>query len=357
MEAYRDTYVEINLSYLKDNVLNIYRKCQKPIMAIVKADAYGHGASQVAKAVSDFDFVKMFGVATLGEALALRQAGVQRDILVLGAVRDEDLFLAAKLDISICVFSLAYLEKLKMHEFSLPLKIHLKIDSGMNRLGLRSAMELESALTMIAACPQLKVMGIFTHYGAADEENDSYARQFSYFREIIKDRYFPYIHAANTAAALYHQEDFTNLVRIGIGMYGLEPNGSDDTPLKQVMSLWTRVVMVKKIKKGESIGYGFTYTASSDEYIATVPIGYADGMIRKNQGREVYIHGKYYPIVGRICMDQMMIRVDEQIQVSDQVEIFGPHISLNRMAKELDTISYEIICLLSMRVERRYIEA
>ena len=122
------------------------------------------------------------------------------------------------------------------------------------------------------------------------------------------------------------------------------------------MSLFTRVSMVKKIKAGSRVGYGLTYTAKQDEYLATLPIGYADGIIRKNQGRKVYINGKYFEIVGRVCMDQMMVRVDESVKVGDEVEIFGDHISLASMAKDLDTIPYEIICLISKRVERIYIK-
>lgn len=174
------------------------------------------------------------------------------------------------------------------------------------------------------------------------------------FYEIIGDHSFQYIHCQNSAAMMYHNDEKSNIARIGIAMYGVDPAGEESQELKQVMSLYTKVTMVKKVAKGERIGYGLTYTADQDEYIATVPIGYADGFIRANQGREVYINGHYYPIVGRICMDQMMIRVDETIKVHDLIEIFGEHLSLSRMAKELHTIPYEITCLVSERVERVY---
>ena len=154
----------------------------------------------------------------------------------------------------------------------------------------------------------------------------------------------------------YHQDNKSNLGRIGIVMYGIDPAGNESDYYKQVMSLFTRVSMVKKIKAGSRVGYGLTYTAKQDEYLATLPIGYADGIIRKNQGRRVYINGKYFEIVGRVCMDQMMVRVDESVKVGDKVEIFGDHISLASMAKDLDTIPYEIICLISKRVERIYIK-
>ena len=139
-------------------------------------------------------------------------------------------------------------------------------------------------------------------------------------------------------------------------MYGCSPNGEKETKFKQVMSLYTKVAMIKKIPAGDQVGYGLTYTAKEDEYIATLPIGYADGFIRKNQGRKVYINGKYYEIVGRVCMDQMMVRVDENVKIGDRVEIFGEHISLESMAKDLDTISYEVLCLISKRVPRVYVQ-
>ena len=154
----------------------------------------------------------------------------------------------------------------------------------------------------------------------------------------------------------YHHDDRSNLGRIGIIMYGIDPAGNETKEFKQVMSLYSKVALIKKIKAGDRVGYGLTYTADEDEYLATIPIGYADGLIRKNQGRNVYINGKYFEIVGRVCMDQIMVRVDESIKEGDKVEIFGAHISLASMARELETIPYEIICLITKRVDRLYIK-
>ena len=153
---------------------------------------------------------------------------------------------------------------------------------------------------------------------------------------------------------MFHHSDYGNLTRIGIAMYGVDPRGEENSDLKQAMSLYTKVAMVKVVPKGEKIGYGMTYTADEDQYIATLPIGYADGFTRANQGREVYINGHYYPVIGRVCMDQCMVKVDENVKPGDDVEIFGEHISLAKMAKEINTIPYEIICLISPRVERIY---
>lgn len=353
---YRDTYALIRLDYLKDNVETLYQKVQKPMMAIIKANAYGHGYQEVANMLKDNPYISMFGVATLKEAIDLRKLGIQQDILVLGAIPLEDLDMVIEYDISLALFSIDYMNEMKeLFHHSKPVKVHVKLDTGMNRIGLKNKKEFE---TVLKICSQdiFQIDGVFTHFATADDENkkEAYEAQLELFYQMIGDHKFKYIHCQNSASMMYHDEPRSHLARIGIAMYGVDPAGNESTQLKQVMSLYTKVVMIKKIHKGEQVGYGLTYTAQGDEYIATLPIGYADGFIRANQGREVYIRGQYYPIVGRVCMDQVMVRVDEHIQLHDQVEIFGEHISLARMAKELETIPYEIPCLLSERVERIY---
>lgn len=353
---YRDTYAIVRLDYLIENVETLYKKVQRPMMAIIKANAYGHGYKQVATALKDNQHIVMYGVATLKEAVDLRNIGIDKDILVLGAIPLEDEPIAVKYDISLTMFSFEYLEEIKKHhKGDKPVKIHVKIDTGMNRLGFKSEREYRELMRKID--PNVfDVEGIFTHFATADEEekNDEYRKQKHMFEEIVKNQKFKYIHAQNSAAMLYHHDQISSLSRIGIAMYGVDPTGEENANLKQVMSLYSKVAMVKKVPKGEKIGYGMTYCVEEDEYIATIPIGYADGFIRANQGRKVYINGKYYPIVGRVCMDQMMVKVDETIKPHDLVEIFGEHISLCSMAKELDTIPYEITCLISERVERIY---
>jgi len=353
---YRDTYALIRLDYLKDNVETLYQKVKKPMIAIIKANAYGHGYQQVANVLKDYPSISMFGVATLKEAIDLRKLGVRQDILVLGAIPLEDLDMVIEYDITLTLFSKEYMhEILFLHHHSKPVKVHIKIDTGMNRIGFKTK---EEFVDILAHCPAhvFQIDGVFTHFATADDEqqNDAYETQLKLFYDMIGSYSFRYIHCQNSASMMYHDEPRSNMARIGIAMYGVDPAGEETEKLKQVMSLYTKVVMIKSIKKGERIGYGLTYTAEEDEQIATLPIGYADGFIRANQGREVYINGRYYPIVGRVCMDQVMIRVDEHVKIHDQVEIFGEHISLSRMAKELQTIPYEIMCLVSERVERIY---
>lgn len=356
MTQYRDTYAYIRLDYLKDNVNVLYQKVQKPMMAIIKANAYGHGYQQVANVLKDHPSIAMFGVATLKEAIDLRKAGVDKDILVLGAIPLEDLDMVIDYDITLTLYSKDYMQEIiYLYHHQKPVKVHIKVDSGMNRLGFKTKEDFENILS---ACPShiFQIDGVFTHFATADDpkQDEAYFQQLEHFYHIIGNHEFKYIHCQNSASMMYHDATKSNLTRIGIAMYGVDPAGEECDNLKQVMSLYTKVAMVKKVKKGEHIGYGYTYQAQEDEFIATLPIGYADGFIRANQGRCVYIRGKEYPIVGRVCMDQMMVKVDENIKIHDQVEIFGEHISLARMAKELKTIPYEITCLVSERVERIY---
>lgn len=353
---YRDTHALIRLDYLQDNVNTLYQRVQKPMMAIIKANAYGHGYQEVANVLKDHEHISMFGVATLKEAIDLRKLGIEQDILVLGAIPLKDLDFVIDYDITLTLFSKEYMEEIvELYHHEKPVKVHIKIDTGMNRIGLKTKTEFEDVLRNYPK-DIFQIDGVFTHFATADDplQNDAYENQLNIFYDIVGDHQFRYIHCQNSASMMYHHEEKSNLARIGIAMYGVDPAGEGSVHLKQVMSLYSRVVMIKKIKKGEKIGYGLTYTAPEDEYIATLPIGYADGFIRANQGRDVYIQGKYYPIVGRVCMDQMMVKVDEHIKVHDEVEIFGDHMTLSRMAKELKTIPYEIVCLISERVERIY---
>ena len=355
MTLYRDSVAVVNLSNLMDNITLVYKKSNKPMMAVIKADAYGCGYQQVALSLKEHPYISMFAVATLKEAIELRTLGIEKDILILGAIprNKEDIELAIQYDITLTVFSLEYIALLTSFIGDIPLKVHIKLDTGMNRIGFKTKEEVEEALLLMSN-KQFTIDGIFTHFATADGCKDDYHQQLDTFYTMIEGLHYKYIHCCNSAALMYHHENKTNLGRIGIAMYGVDPAGNESKELKQVMSLYTKVAMVKKINKEERIGYGLTYRASQEEYIATLPIGYADGIIRKNQGRNVYINGKYYPIVGRVCMDQMMVKVDDTVKVDAAVEIFGKHISLASMAKELETIPYEIMCLITKRVERIY---
>lgn len=357
MNLKRDTYAMINLDNLKYNVELVHEKVRKPLMAVIKANAYGHGYKEVASFLKDIDYIEMFAVATLPEAIELRELGIKKGILILGAIptSKEDIDLAIQYDIALTMVSVDYLKLLNdIIEPGKTLRVHIKLDTGMHRIGLMTKEELAILLRMIDP-EKFNVEGIFTHFATADGDDEEYQKQYDKFYDMIGNYRFKYIHCCNSAAMLYHHDDRSNIGRLGITMYGCSPAGYEDEPFKQVMSLYTKVSMIKTIQPGDKVGYGLTYTAKEKEVIATLPIGYADGLIRKNQGRKVYINGKYFEIVGRVCMDQMMVRVDESVKIGDRVEIFGDHISLESMAKDLDTISYEIMCLVSKRVPRIYV--
>ena len=358
MNLKRDTYAIVDLDKLKYNVELAHNEFKRPLMAVIKADAYGHGYKEVASFLKDIDYIEMFAVATLPEAIELRELGIDKGILILGAIptSKKDIDLAIKYDISLTMVSIDYLKLLDcLVEPGQTLKIHIKLDTGMHRIGLMTQEELTTLLELINP-DKFDVEGIFTHFATADGDNEAFEKQRTLFYQMVGNCKYRYIHCCNSAAMTYHGDDKSNMGRLGITMYGCAPDGNEQHQFKQVMSLYTKVAMIKKIKAGDKVGYGLTYEAQEDEYIATLPIGYADGLIRKNKGRNVYINGKYCQIVGNVCMDQMMVRVDKDVKIGDQVEIFGEHISLESMAKDLDTISYEVLCLISKRVPRVYIQ-
>lgn len=349
---YRNTYMEVNLDAIKNNVERIQVICNKKIIAVLKADAYGCGDSHVARAVLSAG-AEMIAVSSLDEALMLRNEGYTGEILILGATSSEDVDILIKENISVAAYSNEWLASLSDINAT-NLKVHIKVDTGMNRIGFKNKEDVKAALDtlLMYGC---KVEGIFTHFAKADDTSfETTNQQFSLFKEIVAslNYSFNWVHADNSDASISFKEDFTNAVRLGIAMYGVNSYGVE---LHHPISMHTRVTMVKKVSKGEKIGYGLTYEAKEDELIATLPIGYADGLIRANQGRKVYIDGDYCEIVGRICMDQTMVRLNKEVKVGSDVEIFGPHIHLEEMAEDLNTIPYEIICLISGRVTRSYI--
>lgn len=349
---FRNTWMEVNLDAIADNVKRIQEICKKRIIAVLKADAYGCGDSHVARAVLSVG-AEMIAVSSLDEALMLRNEGYNGELLILGATEKEDVPILIKENISVAAYSRDWVHQVQTTNCK-NLKIHLKIDSGMNRIGFRTLDEAKEALNILLE-QECIVDGIFTHFACADDpEQTDTKKQFSKFESIVKElNYsFHWIHSDNSDATISFQDDLTNACRIGIGMYGVNSYGIE---LRHPISLHTKVIMVKHVAKGDRIGYGFTYEAQGDEIIATLPIGYADGLVRANQGRCVYIDGQYATIVGRICMDQVMVRLEKEVPIGTDVEIFGPHIHLEDMAKDLNTIPYEIICLISGRVTRSYI--
>ncbi|SDN34372.1 alanine racemase [Paenibacillus sp. yr247] len=369
---YRPTWVEISLDALRSNIEGFQKVLPAGMkqMAVVKADAYGHGAVEVSKEVLAAG-VDYLGVAFFDEALELRNAGITAPILVLGYTPPEGVERARELDVTIAVYSHDVLKELQAQQNKKKLKIHIKLDTGMGRLGLHTEEDaipfIEQALTL----PNVEVEGLFTHYASADEVDKSYTmEQYRRFERIVsyftdKGINFPYIHAGNSAAAIDLPGLTYSMVRLGISMYGLYPSedvNQAKVELKPVLTLKTGIVHLKTLPPGSGVSYGTIYHTKGEEQIGTLPIGYADGFSRMLSGKaEVIVRGKKVPIVGRICMDQCMINVSDVpgVQSLDEVVLIGEQggerITVEDVARQLGTVNYEMTCMISHRVARVYV--
>lgn len=349
---YRDTWAEINLDAIAHNIQEIRKNNHRKLIAVLKANAYGHGDYWVAKTAIE-QGACMVAVAYLDEAIGLRKQGFNDDILVLGHIRANDIDLARFAKIKLTVISLAWLKQVIDLNLDLNgLQFHLKIDTGMNRIGLKDDEEILEAISLIKQ-HHGQLDGIYTHYHDADGDLSYCDQQYQHFQHVLSllQEKPPYIHCENSAAILQYNNDCTNAMRAGLLLYGLSPIETT-LKLKPALSLYSRMTHVKMVKKGETIGYGATYTAKEDCYIATLPIGYADGFIRANQGRSVIVNDEEVEIVGRICMDQCMIKLPHAYPINTKVALINEKMPVSRIAKELNTIDYEILCLLSDRIPR-----
>ncbi|WP_298787061.1 alanine racemase [uncultured Marinococcus sp.] len=370
-ESYRNTWVEINTENIKYNIREV-RKLHAEnvaVMAVVKADGYGHGAAETALAAAEAG-ASYFGVALLEEALELRNAGIKLPILVLGRTRPQDAAVAARHDIRLTVFQEEWLKEASRYTVGESLLIHMKVDTGMGRLGLINDEDITSFLAAVTSTPSIEMEGMYTHFATADElETTYFEQQYARFSQVVAlvqqmGNAPRLIHCGNSAAAMRFPERCFNMVRFGISMYGLTPaadiTGHLPFTLKEAFTLHSRLTQVKEVPPGTSISYGATYTSTENEWIGTVPIGYADGWLRahaENQG-EVLAGGIRVPIVGRICMDQMMVRLPHEFPVDTVVTLIGSQkeetISVTEVASRLGTITYEVPCIISKRVPRVY---
>jgi alanine racemase len=364
---YRDTWVEVNLDCIAANVSAVRERLPNDvaIIGVVKANAYGHGDYQVAQTALQAG-ASMLAVAFMDEALSLRGKGISAPILILGASRPEDVNIAAAENLTLTVFEPEWIEQAKEHLApDATLSLHVKVDTGMGRIGVRSNEELSMIEEMIESDQRLLFDGIFTHFATADELKDSYFHeQLVRFEEMVASlRTRPAcVHSSNSAAALRYEKAHFNAVRLGIVMYGLSPSQEIKPelpiPLKEAFSLHSKLTQVKRVNKGEKISYGGTYETAEEEWIGTIPIGYADGWIRKLQGQEVLVNGTRSPIVGRICMDQLMVKLPHHVSVGTVVTLIGEQqgsiVSIDEIASKLETINYEVPCLIASRVPRLY---
>ena len=368
---HRPAAVYIDLAAIRQNIKEEIKhlRFDQKLFAVVKANAYGHGAVRVAQEAVKVG-VSGFCVAILDEALELRRAGIIQPILVLGVTPVKYASLAAVNGISLTVPNLKWLQasEAELSQNHLQLKIHLAVDSGMGRIGFSEDDEFIAANDFLLNNSNFNVEGMFTHFASADSNDDSYflnqVDRFAHFKKLLKLK--PrWIHVDNTAASVFNKKVHSDLVRFGIGIYGLNPSSNPAGPdlktaikLKPAMSFVSELVQVHTIHKGQGVGYGSTYIADQDEIIGTVPVGYADGFIRKFQGFKIKVGSEYCPIVGRVCMDQLMVKLPCEMAVGTKVILISndpdaPN-SIKKAADYVDSIHYEVACLLDDRLPRKY---
>lgn len=369
------TWAEIDLNAIKYNFNSVREKTNARIMAIVKADAYGHGVKEVAEVLAK-EGVYAFGVATADEALELRNLGFKHLILVLGVIFDEDYHTMIQNDISITVTSYheAKAISLKAAELNKDALVHIKLDTGMGRIGFVCGDDDEKVsdeIVKICNLDNISLQGIFSHMAKADETNKAYANmQFNKFTKMCsmleaKGVDIPIKHIANSAAIATLPHTHMDMVRMGIVTYGLNPSdevNENHISLKPAMTLKTKVSGIKTIEHDSPISYGGRYIAKKGDKIATIAIGYADGFSRVLSDKaKVLINGKEANVVGNICMDQCMVDVThiDNINIGDEVIIFGTDgnntITVDSVAHLLGTINYEVVCSVARRVPRAYI--
>lgn len=365
----RPTWVEIDLNAIANNVQRIAEIVGPAvrIMAVLKADAYGHGAVRVARTVLNHG-VSYLGVACLGEAQVLREAGIEAPILVLGYTPAWQAREAILTNTAVTLFSedVARAFSRAAQELNRTATVHVKVDTGMGRLGLLPH-EVVPFVEFLSGLPGLVLEGIFTHFSTADAADKSYTyRQVALFRQVLAELEargfrFPLVHAANSPATLTVPESHCNMVRVGIALYGLAP--SAETPLppgfRPALSFKTQIAQVKELPPGSYISYGNTYRTSGYERIAVIPVGYADGFRRgPAHWGEVLVKGRRAPIVGRVCMDQTMINVSHipDVRQGDEVVLIGrqgsEEITVDEVARRLGTINYEVVSQILARVPR-----
>lgn len=346
---YRKTFAGINLQNIKENVKTIINNHSgyKYYIGVVKADSYGHNTNKVVEKIIEGG-CNYLAVSSLDEALKIRK-NFDIPILCLGIINLKYMRICEKNKIDITVTNIDYLKKIKDYNVN----IHIKIDTGMNRLGVKEKEKFNLMFNEVKNS-KLYLKGIYTHiYEAKSRKNTQI--QIDKFKNIISRvdlTKIDIVHIAQSDTLInYPKIDFCNGCRLGICMYGLNDS---KLPLKTTFSLYSEIIEIKKIKKGETVSYNGLYKAENDELIGIVSIGYADGINRKLSGAYVYINNKKYKIIGSICMDMLMLKIDDSVKLNDKVCIFKDIEHIKYLSDYIDTIPYELICGISKRVPRKY---
>ena len=365
----------IDLDAIAYNMTNIKSKVGKEtgIIGIIKADAYGHGSVEISKVILE-NGADWLAVAVVDEGINLRKNGIAAPILLLGYT--PELRLEDVVNNGFIQTVYTYKTAKKLSDVAVRLGktavIHIKIDTGMGRIGYRVNEASADEIVKISELPNIEVNGMFTHFSTADEKDKDYTlnqyKKFVHMDALLRERglEIPIKHAANSAAIMDFDNMMFNMVRPGIILYGAYPSeevDKDNLSIKPAMSVKTHVSYVKEVNEGDYISYGRKYQAVGKRIIATIPVGYADGFMRAySNGGKVLIKGECAPIVGRICMDQFMVDVTDikDVQINDEVVLIGKQgnkeITVDFIASILDTINYEVFCTLSKRVPRQYIQ-
>jgi alanine racemase len=360
-------WVEVDLGVLIGNLKAYEKSLQSPheIMAVVKANAYGHGDVEVSKTLQQ-NGIRHFAVSNIEEAIRLRKAGITGQILILGYTPCDQAKRLLDNDITQAIVDEQYATELS--NCGLRVKVQAALDTGMNRIGLDAEKPEDCERAIRQYANDFELTGLFTHLCVADTDTESCRaftkRQEELFMTVaerVADLKLPFIHCLNSAGGLWHDCTASHLVRLGIILYGLKPDYLNKLPqgIKPVLEWKTVVSMVKHVHAGETIGYGRSFHVEKDMAVATLPTGYADGYNRllSNKGR-VFIHGHAAPIVGRVCMDQMLVNVTDipNVKLGDEAVLLNRDTyTADDMAEELGTIGYEIVCDISERVTRVYI--
>ena len=367
------THIRVHLDNIRAN-LQAIRSAIGParkMLIAVKANGYGHGAVAVAR-MAETAGVDWLGVATVPEGLQLRQAGIRLPILKLSPAFPEEMEAAVAADITLCVCDQANADALEAVCAGLGAQatVHMAVDTGMARIGVQPLTAPALATHLTERCPHLRLQGAFTHLPVSDEADPTYTEaQITRFKAALEaveaalGHKLELTHCANSGAVLGHPSAWLDLVRPGVMIYGFYPDqGTPRTiPLLPGLSFLTRVSFLKRVTAGTRVGYGLTWTAPRDTWIATLPVGYADGFNRlfSSRGR-VLIHGRSCPVVGRVCMDQCMVDLGPEtpVKVGDEVVLIGrsgeEEITVDEWAKVLGTITYEVTCQINGRVDRVY---
>jgi len=365
----RATRAIIDLGAISRNIAEIRKKIgnKRGLMAVVKADGYGHGAVEVSRAAlrSGADFL---GVALPEEGQQLREAGIEAPILVVGLIQPEEAYKVVKFQLSQTVASVELLEALN-HEASKVstwISVHVKLETGMGRIGVKPD-DAVSFVRKVKSFKNLNLEGLFSHFSSADEKDKTFSeRQLQLFDQVIGNLQLagievPKKHIANSAAILDLPQSYYDIVRPGIMIYGLYPSRevSHSIELKPAMTFKTKISEVKVVPPGTPISYGRTFITKKKTTVATLPVGYADGYNRllSNHG-EVLVKGRRAPVIGTICMDMCMVDASsvEDIRPGDEVILFGEELPVDEIAAKIGTINYEVVCGVNKRVPRIYIQ-